>query len=284
VLSGSAQSLSTEEKVYFSKYQDSLQKLQKLVFSTKNDSVELAYNRKFLALWDVVLSNQKSFYFAFDSLKEVSRLTSEDEKFRIINWNLLRDDGTHYYFGFVQVKNETGNGFEVFKLLDKSPSIKNPENHISKHSNWFGMLYYKIIKCNDYYLLFGWDENDKLTSRKFIDVISFANGDPIFGKDVFSFKNKNPKRIMFEFSSELTMSLMYYKEKDLIVFDHLAPKDPLLEGQYQFYGPDFSLDAFEYKKGVWVYDDDIDIKNKKNKNDDVKANKEKKDRPIYTPK
>ena len=267
---------------YFSKYQDTLKDLQKLIFYSKDDSVKMKSNKHFIELWEEVLLNNLSFDFPFDSLNEVARLTSPDKKFRIINWDLNKKDGTHYYFGFIQV--QTGKGkYELFKLQDRSSTIKNPETHLGDNTKWFGMLYYKIIPCGDYYTLLGWDGNDKLTCRKFIDILSFKNdSEPMFGKDVFKMPKKNPKRVMFEYSSELVMSLKYHEDKKAIVFDHLAPKDVYMEGQYQFYGPDFSYDAFKYHKGKWKYEEDIDAKNFKNKNDNVK-HKRQKEKPIYTP-
>ncbi len=277
------QKLEEKDIVYFNKYQDSLRVLEKLVFHSKTDSLRIRYNKRFLEMWDEVLLNDLSFEFSFDSLKEVARLVSPDKKFRIVNWDMSRRDGTHFYFGFIQVRDEKGH-YELYRLQDHSASIKSPETHIGDHSKWFGMLYYKIIPCEDYYMLLGWDGNDKLTSRKFIDVLSFKNHtDPVFGKDVFKMPKKNPKRVMFEYSTELVMSVKYHEDKKMIVCDHLAPKDPYMEGQYQFYGPDFSYDAFKYDKGKWKYIEDVDVKNLKNKNDLIE-HQSTKEKPMYTPK
>ena len=48
----------------------------------------------------------------------------------------------------------------------------------------------------------------------------------------------------------------------MIIMDHLAPEDSRFEGQYQFYGPDFSYDALEFKKGEWVFQRDVFAKNR----------------------
>jgi hypothetical protein len=177
--------LEAADIVYFTKYQDTLRYLQKLVFYSKDDSIKVKSNKQFIDVWEEVLLNNLSFEFPFDSLKDVARLTSPDKKFRIINWDLNRKDGSHFYFGFIQVQTEKGK-FELYKLQDRSGTIKSPETHTGDHTKWFGMLYYKIIPCDDYYALLAWDGNDKLTCRKFIDVLSFKdNAEPVFGKDVF---------------------------------------------------------------------------------------------------
>jgi len=275
--------LNEKDIAYFKKYEDSLYVLQKKIFTTKIDSVRFKTNAKFVHLLDEVLLNELSFYYPFDSLKEVSRLVSSDKKIRIINWNVYRNDGTQFYFGFVQWLNPKKNKYELYELFDKSVNIKNPENYIGDNTKWFGMLYYDMIECGDYYTLLGWDGNDKLIARKFIDVLSFKkDGTPVFGKDVFKYPKKNPKRIMFEYSAKVVMSLRYNPTSTSIVFDHLAAKDEFSEGQSQFYGPDFSYDAFIFGHGRWNYKDDVDVKNPRNKNDNVRRDK-KKEKPVYTP-
>lgn len=267
-----------------------LKALQKKVFYSKKETERFESNKQFLKLWAEVLGQPKSMEYAFDSLKEVSKLPSRDKKFRIITWNVPKDDGTQAYFGFIQVNNTkiqkkglfkriVSTEYEVFPLLDKSSAVKTPENYIADNTKWFGMLYYgEVIDCDGYYTLLGWDGNDRLVSRKFIDILSFrSDGVPVFGKDVFKIPKKSPKRIMFEYSSEVAMSLKFDNKKNAIVLSHLAPKDEgsVLEGQYQYYGPDGSYDAYEQSKDRWVLHEDIDARNPKTKNDNRKKDPKK---------
>ncbi|MGZ3904438.1 MAG: hypothetical protein ACXVC6_12130 [Bacteroidia bacterium] len=280
-----SQNLTDKDIAFFKKYEDSLLIIQKKVFSAKTDSAKFKENIKFVRMWDEVLSNQLSFYYMFDSLKEVAKLVSSDKKVRIVNWNVPRADGTHLYFGFLQWLNPKTNKYELDQLIDKSGSVKvSPEAYVGDNTKWFGMLYYSIITSGDYYTLLGWDGNDKLVTRKFIDVLSFKkDGTPLFGKEVFKFPRRTPKRVMFEYSAKVVMSLRYNETVGAIVYDHLAAKDEYTESQAQYYGPDFSYDALIFKHGKWVYTPDVDVKNPKNKNDNVRR-KEKKDKAIYTPK
>lgn len=262
-----------------------LKALQKTVFYSKKEAERFEANKQFLKLWSEVLSQRNSMDYAFDSLKDVSKLASRDKKFRIITWNVPKNDGTQAYFGFIQVNNTkiqkkglfkkiVSTEYEVYPLLDKSSTIKSVENYVSDNTKWFGMLYYdEVIDCDGYYTLLGWDGNDNLVQRKFIDVLSFrSDGVPVFGKDVFKIPKKSPKRIMFEYSSEVAMSLKYDGKRNAIVLSHLAAKDEgsVLEGQYQYYGPDGSYDAYEQSKDRWVLKEDIDARNPKNKNDNKK--------------
>ena len=295
----SAQLSETEIK-YFSELEDSLKHVKDKVFFSKKESARFEANKQFLAIWAEVLKNEKSIQYPFDSLKkDVSFVLSPDKKFRIIVWDMRKDDQTYYYFGFIQVNNsktirkglfkkETSSQYEVFPLLDKSATVKTPENYVSDPSKWFGMLYVDCIKTDDdFYTLIGWDGNDKLTQRKFIDILSFkVDGTPMFGKDVFKFPGKFAKRVMFEYASEVSMSLKYNATRKEIIFSHLAPNtpDPTLEGQFQYYGPDGSFDALAMKKGTWVYNPAIDIRKDKDKSDNVKKPEPEKQTPIYKPK
>ncbi|MBS1637980.1 MAG: hypothetical protein JST26_18855 [Bacteroidetes bacterium] len=289
--------LSDTELSYFSKLEDSLKILQKKVFYSKKESDRFEANKQFLAIWNEIIPNEKSFQYPFDSLTEISRLTAPDKSFRIVTWNVFKNDGTQAYFGFIQsnqatvkksglFKKTTLHEYHYFLLSDKSSSVKTPENYVSDHTKWFGMLYYDIIKSDDYYILLGWDGNDKITQRKFIDVLTFKDdGTPTFGKDVFKYPGKFAKRVMFEYASEVSMSLKYHPNRKQIVFNHLAPKDPdaALEGQYQYYGPDGSFDALTEKKGRWVYEGDIDIRKAKDKTDNVNKPDPDKQKPVYKP-
>ncbi|MGZ3883172.1 MAG: hypothetical protein ACXVP0_14505 [Bacteroidia bacterium] len=264
----------------FRQAESELKVIQKKLDS-KKENERLEGNREFVKLWTEVLSHPQSMQYPFDSITGASRLMSGDKKFRIITWNVYKNDGTYGYFGFIQVNNKKVQKkglfkktvtyeYEVFPLSDKSAAVKSPESYVGDPTKWFGMLYTAIEDCDGYYTLLGWDGNDKLTQRKFVDVLYFKpDGTPIFGKDVFKIPKKSPKRLMFEYSSEITMSLRFDKTSR-IVFSHLSPKNDFLEGQYQYYGPDGSFDALEQAKDRWVLQEDIDARNPKNKNDDRK--------------
>jgi hypothetical protein len=280
------QALSEKDIQYFKQQEKRLQALQKQIYFTRNisDSVKLALNKEFLQIWDTTLSAELSFSYPFDSLTQIGRLISPDKKFRIINWNIPKKDGTHLYFGFIQTYDRDSKKYDVEKLIDKSGTIKNPETHIGTPDKWFGMLYYDIIKTDNYYTLLAWDGNDKLVCRKFIDILYFKdNGDIVFGKDVFKMGMKNPRRVMYEYSSEVTMTMKYNDQKEMIIMDDLSPRDPMMEGVPSVYGPNFSYNAFEFTKGKWKYIPDIDVKNIKDKNDNIKHKGNSKERPVYVP-
>lgn len=243
--------------------QDSLDAIQVSLYRSRTDEDKLRHNARFLSTLSRTLKLEGSFEFPFDSLKEIGRLTSPDKKFRIYNWNIALTDGTHQYYGFIQVKE--GNGYQVFELSDRSADNRNPENYTGDHTRWYGMLYYRIIpkiyKKKTWYTLLAWDGNDRLTSKKIIDILYFdPKGYPKFGETLFEAGKKTAKRVILEHSARASVSLKYHEQTGLIVFDHLAPPSNSLTGQFQFYIPDGSFDAFEFKKGKWVYKPDADAR------------------------
>lgn len=264
--------------------QNTMKQLVDDLFAAKTDSVKKNYNQQLLTAFENELAKPNSFSNGFDSLrKNIQVLYSPDNKFKIINWYVVKEDKTFEHYGFIQSKHLLVTKINFFKkkrtetiqlypLIDKSNEIRNPENTISDNKKWFGMLYYKIIikktKAKTYYTLFGLDENDRYSIKKIIDVLSFDdNGKPRFGADIFVMDKKYPKRVIFEYSSNCTMSLRYNVIKDSIVFDHLAPTQPQLIGQYQYYCTDMSYDGFGFKNGKWNYGTDLNVVNEKEEND-----------------
>lgn len=278
----------------FKRAEQELKQLQKAVFYSSKEADRLEANKAFIAVWKTIIDNPKILNYQFDSLKDISILTPRDKKFKLITWDFHKNDGTFSYFGFLLVNNtkrvkkgflkhETINAYESFQLVDRSATVRSPENHIGGPDKWFGMLYTQLIECDGFYTLIGWDGNDNLTQRKFIDALYFkADGTPVFGKDIFRFPRKNPRRMMFEWSSKVSMSLKYNEKRSQIVYSHLSSKDEsgMLDGQLQYYGPDGSFDALELKKDKWVTVEDIDARNDKNKNDNATKPDTKKHKKI----
>ena len=278
----------------FKQVERNLQDLQKKTFFSRSEKERIEGNKEFMREWEKIIANPKILEYPFDSLREISILTPKDKKFKLITWNLAREDGSHAFFGYLLVNNskriktgflkhELQYSYEYFRLIDRSATVKNPETYIGTTDKWFGMLYTQLISCDDFYTLIGWDGNDKLTQRKFVDVLSFrGDGTPVFGKDVFKFPKKNPKRLMFEWSQEVSMSLKYVEKRDLIVYNHLSSKQEgsVLDGQLQYYGPDGRYDALQLQKDKWVVLENVEANSdiaplKESKKPDPKKNKKR---------
>lgn len=278
--------------------EDSLKSYLRKVHYGSNDQEKYEANEKFLKLMASCLADERSMKYPFDSLKNMARLYAPDESFRILNWNLPLENGSHEYFGFLQVKAGNGLEYRVYNLTDRSAEIEAPESMLLTHDRWFGALYYAIIphkiKDKQYYTLLGWDGNDRLSKKKIIEVLSFkASGKPQFGAGVFrKYKEKDKNvRVIFEYSARAAMTLrweeqylrtvaqsrdkksrtMKVKAEPMIVFDNLVPLDTRLSanstdliGQYQFYVPETNvLNAFILREGRWYFVKDVDARGPK---------------------
>ena len=79
--------------------------------------------------------------------------------------------------------------------------------------------------------------------------------------EIKSLLDKIIDNLAFVYNEKATMSLRYDEEKKMIIFDHLSPSQPSLEGKFEFYGPDFTYDGLKFEKGIWVHYPNIDITN-----------------------
>lgn len=245
---------------------DSLQHLFSGIVQSKNDAEKEDLCEAAVEILESLLHDPASFDQPFDSLKNMGKIFSPDRKIRFYTWNLLFRDGTSRYYGFVQYRLEENKPPLVYKLIDKSDSVEDPENAILNHVNWYGSLIYEIVaqRYNGvmYYILLGYDPDNLFISKKIIDVLYFnINNEPVFGYPMFRYDDCLYSRVIFQYSAKLQMSLQWVPSMNVIAFDHLSPEKPYYEGNYQFYGPDFSYDGFAFESGIWYLKKDIDIRN-----------------------
>jgi hypothetical protein len=225
------------------------------------DSLNLLLEKKL----KYTLEQHHAIEYPFDSLSAISRLVSDDKLLRIFTWHRVKANGIHHHSGFIQYYNKSKKEVLLFQLNDYSDSIPEPANQTLSYDNWFGATYYDMalveINGETNYTLIGWDGNDLHSNKKVIDLLYFsANGKPRFGKPVFVADRYRSKRIIFEYSRMATMMVKWEAPRKQIVFDHLAPTEPVYQGNHKFYGPDLSYDAFEFREGLWHYVSAIDYK------------------------
>jgi len=236
------------------------------LYSLELDNEKEEVNDLIINRFEKILTSQGSFDYPFDSLLRIGKIWSPDQKIRLITWNIPQSDGTHVYYGFLQYRLKKRKSHTLIRLNDRSAEIKQPELAELSADNWFGALYYDILlnkyARKKYYTLLALDYNDLFSHKKLVDVLTFTSeGRPVFGKDIFQDGNTIQKRIIFEYSPNVAMTLRYNNELNMIVFDHLSPIEPALEGNFKFYAPDLSFDGLEFHKGKWIYRADLDVRN-----------------------
>ena len=200
------------------------------------------------------LSIPNSFDYDFKTIKTVSAIRSEDDKFRVFTWNLLLDSGKYMYFGAIQMNNS--DSLELYGLYDSSEYNRDIIYGQFDNRHWMGALIYQVHhythKRKDYYITFGWDGQDAKTTRKIIDVLWFdEEGKPNFGEEIFDFDGDLQSRIIFDFNDRAAMTMRYDKNEQAILFANLVPINPMMVGIYENYVPDGTYDFLKLEKGIW---------------------------------
>ncbi len=213
--------------------------------------------------WITTFEHAEVFDYPFDALKFCT-LTSKDHHIRLLNWNLPYRDGTYKYFCFLLIWDEESKSIQWHELIDTMHEPEKLDTRFLSPEKWLGTLYFDIIPMtkkgkSSTYTLLGWDGKDNLTTRKIIDAITI-NGDKIrIGANLFEYEGETHKRIILEYSNEVSASAKFYPKKNCIVMDHLSPKTAMMEGIFADYGPDGTYCLFILKKDKWQFMDAIDI-------------------------
>lgn len=247
--------------------QDSLSAYSDSTVTVKDDVERMAYNTMFVKKLVSVLKTPHSFNFDFDSLaNNVSFLKSPNQAFRIITWSLPFADGTYKFYGTIQLATKDGS-LRLIPLNDGTSKITD-ENIITDQKSWYGARYYEIIPVtypgqNPYYVLLGWKGNDEKTTKKVIEVLSFAKDNAVFGKSIFEVKRKvaNKNRIVFEYNKKNSMTLTFDKQVNMIVFDHLAPYDEDMQGKAEYYVSDSSFDGYSISYQRLYFKENVPLRN-----------------------
>jgi hypothetical protein len=248
-------------------YEDTLKIMAHTIMNAETETEKRLANQAFIINLTEVLQYEKSFKFPFDSLPTIARISSPDNTFRIFNWLLKKDNGNYEYFGIIHYHNKKRKRYEFILLVDNSANIRNAEQQNLDAKNWYGGLYYQIAYIKKagrkYYTLLAWDGNDGYSTKKIIDVMYFSGKNKIkFGLPIFK-KNKkeSQKRVIIEYDAKTSVSVKYQPKEQRIVFNHLVPPKKDLEGLEEYYIPEGTFNSYQYKKGKWWLEQDVDIRN-----------------------
>ncbi|OYU94826.1 MAG: hypothetical protein CFE21_14145 [Bacteroidetes bacterium B1(2017)] len=229
-----------------------------------DEEVRITSGRNFIRQMGRALKVKNSYYYPFDSLKNLMILYSPDGLFRIFTWNVATNDEKFRYFGVIQMNpdklkklNKKQQLYENFyPLIDRSDSLESFLIRETDANHWFGAAYYKIIKTTfnkvDYYTLLGWDGAGPETNRKVADVLYFRSGIPVFGAPIFDLKRKTKyHRMVFEFNNQATIGLRYDEKRKILIYENIVPDKPANAGFVEHYYPDGSFDYLLWKNGNW---------------------------------
>lgn len=242
---------------YFARLRENLPSSQKIIICDSIRNIIGPY-----AASDSVFTTR------FESLRYLGQITSSDSLLKILNWNMVSEDGNNFYFCYLIHRKEKGMASKVYYLNRAYREVPPEENRVYNAENWYGALYYDIRpfifegeKC---YALLGIDYGNPFITRKIIETLRITpDGNLHFGVNCLTNGKQIRRRAVFEYGATAVMSLKFEADT-LIVFDHLSPFSPEFLNNRQYYGPDFSFDAYVLRKdGMWMLKEDIEIKNRK---------------------
>ena len=217
-----------------------------------------------LTLMPEALSQEGAMEFPWDRLDRIGVITSDDGRMRIFTWHIMIDPDHYNYYGFIQVGDKKDR-VRVFALEDNLKPQRNLQVLDQSTEDWYGKLYYQIItekhKRKETYTLLGMDFNDTRSTIKTIETISLQRNKPKFEKGQFLYGSDYRDRVVLEYSAQVSISVRYDKGISMITYDHLEPLHPIYRNNFEFYGPDGSIDGLEFTDGTWVFQKDIDARN-----------------------
>jgi len=238
-------------------WQDSLLQLGQQMFQHEAEAERLERNFVFIKTLVSALKEPNSYYYNFEKLDMISVLSSPDNDFRIFSWNIPLQDGSYLYYGSIQHK-VAGGQLKLTPLLDRTFAFQKPTEEITSPEQWYGAQYYEIIPLSkQHYVLLGWKGHQAEYSKKVIEILRMSpDGTITLGAPVFT---DNPKmtRKVFSYARTATMYLRHNAPLNRIEFDHIVAVAPEYEGNFQYYGPDLTHDAYELRGGRLVFRENI---------------------------
>ncbi|WP_289053440.1 hypothetical protein [Carboxylicivirga marina] len=236
------------------------EELQQMQGNEQKDSLNTVLLKRLNFLW----SDKSKFETSFKQLKRMKTLISDDEKVKICTYNIQKEGFNQLFYGAVILND---GDLKVIPLNDTSPKIKSPERSTLSDKKWYGAIYLDLIQNQSgnktYYTLLGYKGHGEFVKTRVIDVLIVQNGRLRFGGPIFKSDRITRNRLVFKYSAKATMMVRYDSREKMIVFDNLAPTEPMFRGVYQYYGPDFSYNALKFTKGVWQLRKDVDLRNPK---------------------
>lgn len=253
--------LTQSDRQSLQQQEDSMKQYALAIVRGRSAEERLEADSIFTRMFVRALKTTNSFFYPFDSLITISKLSPPDSTFRIFTWQLYVNDYTTRQHGAIQMHTPDGS-LKLFPLVDRTPLMQNPEDTISDNLNWVGAVYYNIIQTESfgkkYYTLLGFDENDLKSNRKIIEILTFEDGMPIFGGGNFSFANsstqnsKDIARYIMTYKKNAGPRLNYDPEMNMIIIEHLISETGEPEKKYTYVG-DGDYEGLKWKDGKWVH-------------------------------
>ena len=191
----------------------------------------------------------------------ISRVDAPDGAFRLVTWNIRRQDGHFRYHGLLAAKGRKG--IDVHDLRDATTEIASPAQAQLGVDRWYGALYYAAVPVKKggrtWYALLGWKGVSDIETRKVMEMLSLGSA-PRFGAPTFPEGPRRAMRKIFAYNAQAKLTLKWDEEHRSIVVDDLAPTDPAFAGNPSYMAPDMTYDAYHWDRDHWEIQRDVDVR------------------------
>lgn len=237
----------------FIKAEPELDSLARVMVQDTFVSNRLMALEKFNKLFTSLLQQKDAFKYPFEKLENISCHAPLDSAFRIYTWQVVGEKGKSNYYGVIQTKAKRP---KVFILHDKSSEIEEPEFAACTPEQWYGGIYYNMKefrgKNGKQYLLFGYNQSPIYERIKFVDILTYRNGQFTFGSPIFTRKEReNRSRLMLTYGAEAKVRMNFDEATQQIIYDHLISTKHELLGMTMV--PDGDFEGYRLEKGYWTY-------------------------------
>lgn len=238
----------------------SLAQLGQSYLEATKDSVRLHRSQVFAdTLWEF-LSFPQHFAQDLPQVRNLSVQYPEDRSFALYTWTVPLSTGQFLFHGILW--NPQWRDQPRIILEDFGDSEAAPYQWL-RDGQFVGGLCYDIIttkyRGEKHYSLLMFRPG-RTYHTKIVDAVVLGNQSRKlrFGNRVFNVRNngdevykKRPYRIWFRYNSSVTAAVRWEERHRGIICDHLSPTKPSMKGLWFAYGPDFSYDRLQWKKGQW---------------------------------
>jgi hypothetical protein len=244
---------------------EALENLFDRLVDNYNDKDRIRINDSIRMILDDYVESDMVFTQRFDNIRHLGQIVSPDSMLMIINWNLVLENEPGKYFCYFIRKGDSGKTNKVYRLSAGYNMSEVKKDTTYNETDWYGALYYDVkpllFDSKRYWVMLGLDYGNPDISRKIIEVLNFTTEDSIvFGRKWFVSGEDRKYRAVFEYASNAMMSLRFRSDSS-IVFDHLVPFSPAQKDDRQYYGPDYSYDAYNFRDGSWNLVINVDARN-----------------------
>ncbi len=259
-----AQSITPQDLEKFQIMEDSLLVTADSMYEAFIPDTRIGYSERFVRQLVRALKINNSWLYPFDKIRDkINIINSDDNAFRIFNWEITPSNVSKRYYGAIQLPGEK---LKLIGLNDYAEQTgKGAEDSVLTGGKWFGALYYRIMshdfQGHKVYTMFGYNAASSLSNRKLLDAMVIEDGKVIFGIPIFgvastNFPRHRVNRFILEYKKEVQVSMNWNEEKNVIIFDKLVSQVNDPHRKYTFV-PSGQYDGLRWDNETWNYVRDL---------------------------